>query len=60
MENSEQFVTIPLEEYNKLVVARSGIDLIGQSIGRYGADRTIVCAVCKPFGYEYKGETEDA
>lgn len=60
MENSEQFVTIPLEEYNKLVVARSGIDLIGQSIGRYGADRTIVCAVCKTFGYEYKEETEDA
>lgn len=60
MENSEQFVTIPLEEYNKLVVARSGIDLIGQSIGRYGADCTIVRAVCKSFGYEYKEETEDA
>lgn len=60
MENSEQLVAIPLEEYNKLVIARSGIDLIGRSLGKYGPDDTIVRAVCKLFGYEYKEERENA
>lgn len=60
MEKHEPLVAVPLGEYNKLVAARSGIDLIGQTLGKYGANDAIVFAVCKLFGYEYKEEAEDA
>lgn len=52
-------VTVPRTEYDKLVSARFGIHMIGSSLDRYGADKDVVNAVCKQFGYEYK-ETPDA
>lgn len=51
---STNFVIITQEEYKNLVLARMGIDMIGSTIGRYGADDKVVAAVCKQFGYEYK------
>lgn len=50
----EDSVTIPRDEYNLLIRARNGIDLIGSTIGRYGPNDAIALAVCKSFGYEYK------
>lgn len=53
-------VAIPRAEYNELINARLGIALIGTTLGRYGAEDTVVAAVCKQFGYEYREETPDA
>lgn len=52
-------ITVPYEEYAELVRARMGIDLIGSTLGKYGPDDSVVKAVCKQFGYEYK-ENSDA
>lgn len=56
--STEETVTITLSEYTELQKARMGIDLIGGSLGEYGADRAVVATVCKLFGYEYKKPTE--
>ena len=48
---------VPRAEYDELVKARMGIDLIGSTLNVYGGDDTIVKSVCKRFGYEYKEET---
>lgn len=53
-------VAIPRAEYNELLKARLGIDMIGCTLGKYGPDDSVVNAVCKQFGYEYKEETPDA
>lgn len=53
-------VTIPRAEYDELLKARLGIDMIGCTLGKYGPDDSVVNAVCKQFGYEYKEETPDA
>lgn len=50
-------VAIPRAEYDELLKARLGIDLIGSTLGKYGPDDSVVNAVCKQFGYEYKEET---
>ena len=49
-------VAIPRAEYNELINARLGIDLIGSTLGRYGPEDKVVLAVCKQFGFEYKEE----
>ena len=53
------YVLVPRDEYDDLICARSGIDMIGSSLGRFGAEDKVVAAVCKQFGYEYK-ESVDA
>lgn len=53
-------VTVPRAEYDELLKARLGIDMIGCTLGKYGPDDSVVNAVCKQFGYEYKEETPDA
>ena len=53
-------VTIPRAEYDELLKARLCIDMIGCTLGKYGPDDSVVNAVCKQFGYEYKEETPDA
>lgn len=53
-------ILIPREEYNALIRARMGIELIGSTLSSYGADDRVVVAVCKQFGYEYKEEKADA
>lgn len=53
-------VTIPRVEYDELLKARLGIDMIGCTLGKYGQDDSVVNAVCKQFGYEYREETQDA
>lgn len=52
-------VAIPQGEYIELQRARLGIDMIGSTLSKYGPDDSVVNAVCKQFGYEYK-ETPDA
>lgn len=58
----DNFVIIPRDEYDDLIAARFGIDIIGSSIGPYGANDSIVRAVCKRFGYgkETGDECEEA
>ena len=53
-------VTIPRVEYDELLKARFGIDMIGCTLGKYGPDDSVVNAICKKFGYEFKEETPDA
>lgn len=60
MDNSNQTITILMSEFTKLFEAKIGIDMIGNSIGKYGADSSVVRAVCKQFGYVYKEGEDDA
>lgn len=60
MENSNMTITIPVSEFEELIMAKVGIDMIGNSIGKYGADNEVVRVVCKQFGYEYKEDKADA
>lgn len=53
-------IVIPQSEYIELQRARLGIDMIGSTLSKYGPDDSVVKAVCKQFGYEYKEETTDA
>lgn len=53
-------VVLPREEYNALIRARMGIELIGSTLTNYGGDDRVVVAVCKQFGYEYNEEKADA
>lgn len=53
-------VIIPRAEYDELLKARLGIDLIGSTLGKYGPDDSVTNAVCKQFGYELREETQDA
>ena len=53
-------IAIPQSEYIELQRARLGIDMIGSTLGKYGPDDSVVNAVCKQFGYEYKEEKPDA
>ena len=50
-------VIIPTSKLIALEKAQMGIDLIGSTLGRFGADDHVVNAVCKQFGYEYKEPT---
>ena len=45
-------VVISAAEYRELCAARAAIDLIGLSLGRYGADDKLVVNVCKMFGHD--------
>ena len=47
---------IPTKELCMLVRAKMGIDLIGSTLGPYGADSAVIASVCKQFGYEFNGE----
>lgn len=58
MENNE--ITISVAEYTELVRAKLGIDMIGNSLGKYGPDDSVVKTVCKSFGYEHKEDGDDA
>ena len=60
MENSNLTITIPASEFEELIMAKVGIGMIGNSIGKYGADNDVVRVVCKQFGYEYKEDEADA
>ena len=53
-------VNVPRDEYNDLICARSGIDLIGGTLGRFGPNDDVVKAVCGQFGYHYKEPEEPA
>ena len=53
-------VIIPRSEYNELIKARMGIDIIGSSFGKYGPNDTVVYSVCAQFGYESKDDKPDA
>lgn len=58
--NYTSTIEITVAEYTELVRAKLGIDMIGSSLGKYGPDDNVVKAVCKPFGYEYKEDENDA
>ncbi len=58
--NNAPTIEITVAEYTELVRAKLGIDMIGSSLGKYGPDDSVVKAVCKPFGYEYKEDGDDA
>lgn len=53
-------ITIPVHEYAELAKAKTCIDMIGNSIGKYGADNDVVRVACKMFGYVYREEESDA
>ena len=53
-------VNVPRGEYDDLICARTSIDLIGKTLGRYGPNNEIVKAVCDLFGYHYKEPKEPA
>lgn len=56
---STEFVLVPRKEYDELITARMGINMISSTIGRYGAEDKVVITVCKQFGYTPK-ENSDA
>lgn len=56
---STEFVFVPRKEYDELITARMGINMISSTIGHYGADDAVIIAVCKQFGYKPK-ENSDA
>lgn len=58
--NNTATIEIPVSEYTELVRAKLGIDMIGNSLNKYGVDDTVSKAVCKSFGYEYKEDEADA
>ena len=58
--NNTATIEIPVSEYTELVRAKLGIDMIGNSINKYGVDDNVAKAVCKSFGYEYKEDEADA
>lgn len=53
-------VIIPRSEYNELIKARMGIDIIGMSFGKYGPNDTVVYSVCAQFGYVSKEDKPNA
>lgn len=60
MENGNLTITIPVSEFEELIMAKVGIGMICNSIGKYGADNDVVRVVSKQFGYEYKEDEADA
>ena len=54
--SGDDTVTIPRSEYNALLKAKHGIQMIGATLGQYGPGRELTEAICKDFGYEYKGK----
>lgn len=56
--NNTATIEIPVSEYTELVRAKLGIDMIGNSLNKYGVDDNVVKAVCKSFGYEHKEDEE--
>ena len=58
--NNTATIEIPVSEYTELVRAKLGIDMIGNSLNKYGVDYTVAKAVCKSFGYDYKEDEADA
>jgi len=53
-------VIIPRAEYDELLKARLGIDMIGWSFGKYGPNDTVVYSVCAQFGYVSKEDNPNA
>lgn len=58
--NNTATIEIPVSEYTELVRAKLGIDMIGNSLNKYGVDYTVAKAVCKSLCYEYKEDEADA
>lgn len=53
-------VNVPRDEYDDLICARNGIDMIGKTLGRFGPNETVVKVVLSQFGYVYKEDSADA
>lgn len=53
-------VIISRAEYDELLKARFGIDMIGWSFGKYGPNDTVVYSVCAQFGYVSKEDNPNA
>ena len=48
-------VNVPRDEYDDLICARFGIEMIGHSFGKYGSpDIDIVKGVCSRFGFKFE------
>ena len=52
-------VNVPRDEYDDLICARFGIEMIGQSFGRFGSpDSDIVKNVCRRFGFKFEEDSD--
>lgn len=52
-------VNVPRDEYDDLICARFGIEMIGHSFGRFGSpDSDIVKNVCRRFGFKFEEDSD--
>ena len=52
-------VNVPRDEYDDLICARFGIEMIGRSYGKYGGfDSDIVKSVCRHFGFKFEEDSD--
>ena len=52
-------VNVPRDEYDDLICARFGIEIIGHSFGKFGSpDSDIVKNVCRRFGFKFKEDSD--
>ena len=52
-------VNVPRDEYDDLICARFGIEMIGHSFGKYGSpDSDIVKNVCRRFGFKFEEDSD--
>ncbi len=52
------YVLVPRDEYDDLICARFGLEMIGHSFGRYGLDIDIVKNVCRRFGFKIEEDSD--
>lgn len=53
------YVLVPRDEYDDLICARFGIEIIGHSFGKFGSpDSDIVKNVCRRFGLKFKEDSD--
>ena len=51
-------VSIPRSEYDDLKAARFAIDILGQTLGRYGVNDAVATQLLWQFGYCYTEESD--
>lgn len=53
------YVLVPRDEYDDLICARFGIEIIGHSFGKFGSpDSDIVKNVCRRLGLKFKEDSD--
>ena len=53
-------VTVPRSEYNDLMAAKLAIEILGNSMGKYGVNSTVADTILARFGYHRPNDPEAA